>query len=390
MKNNLKSVLSLTVICAVVAVLLAATNFITEPIIKANESAAANEALLIVMPNGTGFQPVDISTYTLPASVTEVYSEANGGYVVKLTVNGYSTGMILMIGVDASGTVTGATCLGSSETLGYEKTYGETTVGATLETIDGLDTVAGATRTTQAYKDGVKDALNTAVIMGGGTVDIRTDEEILLDNLSTALPEAEGEFTKWFITEKLDSIDAVYVANNGTGYVFVSGEAFVGVDASGAVVSDDPTGVVASQTAIVIEAVGAELTEIDLTAYENIPSQIVSVKKTASGNYVFELKAAGFGINGDEWYQPSGEYIQIMVSATADGVIIDCITTYQAETEGIGSPCGEPEFYTQFNGRDESNYKDIDAISGATYTTNGYKTAISKIFEVIKLLEGVA
>lgn len=390
MKSMLKSVLSLTVICAVVALLMAATNFITEPVIKANEAAAANEALLVVMPNGSDFKPVDISTYTLPASVNEVYSEANGGYVVKLTVNGYSTGMILMIGVDANGTVTGAICLGSSETLGYEKTYGETTVGATLETIDGLDTITGATRTTQAYKDGVKDALNTAVIMGGGSVDIRSDEQILADNLSAALPEAEGRFTKWFITEQLEAVDAVYVANNGTGYVFVSGESFVGVDASGAVVTDDPTGAIASQTAIVIEAMGSELTQIDLSSYDGIPSQVVKASKTASGNYVFELKAAGFGINGDEWYQPSGEYIQIMVSATKDGTIIDCVTTYQAETEGIGSSCGEPEFYSQFNGKTEADYSDIDAISGATYTTNGYKTAIGKIFEVIKLLEGVA
>ena len=39
---------------------------------------------------------------------------------------------------------------------------------------------------------------------------------------------------------------------------------------------------------------------------------------------------------------------------------------------------------------DENTYKDIDAISGATYTTNGYKTAISKVFEVIAMLKGDA
>lgn len=390
MKSILKSVLSLTVICAVVAVLMATTNFITEPVIKANEAAAANEALLVVMPNGSDFKPVDISTYTLPASVNEVYSEANGGYVVKLTVNGYSTGMILMIGVDANGTVTGATCLGSSETLGYEKTYGETTVGATLETIDGLDTIAGATRTTQAYKDGVKDALNTAVIMGGGSVDIRSEEEILLDNLSQALPEGEDKFTSFFIQEVLEVTDAVYHANNDAGYVFVSGENYVGVDRLGNVISEVDEALKASVESDAKIFLASEVEIIDLSAYENIPSQVVNAYRTLSGNYVFELKAAGFGINGDEWYQPSGEYIQIMVSATKDGTIIDCVTTYQAETKGIGSPCGEPEFYSQFNGKTEADYSDIDAISGATYTTNGYKTAIGKIFEVIKLLEGVA
>lgn len=388
MIKMMKSAVALTVICAVVAVLLAATNFITAPVIEANDAAAANEALLVVMPGGTGFEPVDISSYTLPSTVNEVFKEANGGYVVKLTTAGYSTGMVIMVGVDASGTVTGATCLGSSETLGYEKTYGETTVGATLETVDSLDTIAGATRTTEGYKNAVKDALNTAVIMGGGSVDIRTPEQILADNLNAALPDAEGEFTSWFITEQLETIDAVYIADNGIGYVFVSGEEFIGVHVA---VSSLPEGIDRDEMDTVLRAINSELTEIDLSAYENIPSQVVKAYKTASGNYVFELKAAGYGINGGDKYHPaSGEHIQIMVSATKDGVIIDCVTTYQSETENIGSVCAEPEFYSQFDGRDESNYNDIDAISGATLTTNGYKVAIGKIFEVIKILEGVA
>ena len=210
MIKMMKSAVALTVICAVVAVLLAATNFITAPVIEANDAAAANEALLVVMPGGTGFEPVDISSYTLPSTVNEVFKEANGGYVVKLTTAGYSTGMVIMVGVDASGTVTGATCLGSSETLGYEKTYGETTVGATLETVDSLDTIAGATRTTEGYKNAVKDALNTAVIMGGGSVDIRNPEQILADNLNAALPEGEDKFTSFFIQEVLEVTDAVY------------------------------------------------------------------------------------------------------------------------------------------------------------------------------------
>lgn len=388
MIKMMKSAVALTVICAVVAVLLAATNFITAPVIEANDAAAANEALLVVMPGGTGFEPVDISSYTLPSTVNEVFKEANGGYVVKLTTAGYSTGMVIMVGVDASGTVTGATCLGSSETLGYEKTYGETTVGATLETVDSLDTIAGATRTTEGYKNAVKDALNTAVIMGGGSVDIRNPEQILADNLNAALPDAEGEFTSWFITEQLETIDAVYIADNGIGYVFVSGEEFIGVHVA---VSSLPEGIDRDEMDTVLRAINSELTEIDLSAYENIPSQVVKAYKTASGNYVFELKAAGYGINGGDKYHPaSGEHIQIMVSATKDGVIIDCVTTYQSETENIGSVCAEPEFYSQFDGRDESNYNDIDAISGATLTTNGYKVAIGKIFEVIKILEGVA
>ena len=38
----------------------------------------------------------------------------------------------------------------------------------------------------------------------------------------------------------------------------------------------------------------------------------------------------------------------------------------------------------------QDNYGEIDAISGATITTNAYKTAISKVFEAINILKGGA
>ena len=84
MKQAVKSTLVLFLICAVMAVLLAVTNAITAPIIQQNMEAAANDALLVVMPEGKGFEKVDISTYTLPATVTEVYREASGGYVITM------------------------------------------------------------------------------------------------------------------------------------------------------------------------------------------------------------------------------------------------------------------------------------------------------------------
>ena len=125
MKNQVKSTLVLVCICAVMAVLLAVTNSITAPIIKENQDAAANEALLQVMPGGEGFEKIeDLSSYTLPSTVTEVYREKNGGFVVTLTTAGYGSNMVIMCGVDANGNVTGAVCLSSNETLGHEKTFG--------------------------------------------------------------------------------------------------------------------------------------------------------------------------------------------------------------------------------------------------------------------------
>lgn len=390
MNKNVKNIVVLTAVCAVVALLLSVTNYITAPIIEKQQADAANAALLVVMPGGEDFTAVDLSAYALPQTVTEAYSEKNGGYVFKLTTAGYSSGMIIMCGVDASGTVTGATCLSSGETLGYEKTYGDTVVGATADSVDALDTVGGATKTTSAYKNAVKDALNAAIILGGGSVDIRSEAEILADNLAAALPAGEGKFASVFITEELTDISAIYAAENGAGYVYASGENFVGVDQDGSVlseVSDELRATVSDAAKIML---ASETEDIDLSQYADMPAQVLSAKKTASGNYVFELRASGFGINGDAWYNPSGEYIYIRVSATAAGKIIACETVSQKETDGVGSACGDADFYTQFNGKEESNYKEIDAISGATITTNGYKTAISKVFTAIKILEGEA
>lgn len=390
MKNYIKSVISLTVICAVVATLLAVTNYVTAPIIEKNASSAANDALVIVMPEGTDFAPVDVSTYELPATVIEAFSEASGGYVVKLTTSGYGTDMVIMCGVSAAGEITGATCLSSNETLGVEKTYGDTVAGLTVDTIEGLATVSGATMTTQAYKDALKDALNTAIILGGGSVDIRGEEEILADNLKEALPAGEGAFTQWFVTEDIADVSAVYVADNGAGYVFVSGEDFIAVDSEANVLSDVSDDIKATMSANAQTVASSETTEIDITAYADMPSAIDKAYKTTSGNYVFELHAAGFGINGDAYYNPSGEYINIKVSVTADGKILACETVSQKETDGIGSACEDSSFSSQFSGKDETNYGEIDAISGATITTNGYKTGVSKVFEAVKILEGVA
>ncbi len=369
--------------------LSALTNSITKPLIEKNAASEANAALLIVHPDGGEFTQLDLTGKELPATVTEAYTASNGGYVVKLLTSGYGSDMVLMCGIDANGTVTGATCLSSTETLGYEKTYGDSLAGKTVEDIDSVEAISGATKTTAAYKNAVKDALNAAIILGGGSVDIRSEEEILNDNLSTALPTAEGKFVSWFMVEELENVTAVYEAENGVGYVLVSGEEFIAIDKTGAVLTTVTDDVKAVMEANAQKILNSTLTEIDITGYSDMPTHVKKAYKTASGNYVFDLEAKGFGINGDAYYNPSGKPIELKASATKDGKIIAVLTTAQYETDGIGSACMDASFYTQFNAKTEADYSDIEGISGATITTNGYKTAVSKVFEAVKVLEGV-
>ena len=391
MKKYVKNLIVFLCICSVITLLLATTNFITAPIIEKNQNALANQALLEVMPEGKGFESVDITAYTLPATVTEVHKETNGqGYVVKLSTSGYGNNMIIMCGVNANGVVTGAVCLSSNETLSKEKTYGENFTNKDAAGVEGVAIISGATKTTEAYKNAIKDALNTAIILGGGSVDIRTEEEILADNLNAALPQGNQKFQKLFLTEWLEGIDAAYVAENEAGYVLVAGEQFVGVKADGTLVSADVQNG-AAYTDAVAKIQASTLKDVDVSGYGDIAAFVVSAKKTASGNYVVETKGAGYGIKGGNEYHPaSGEYIVVRVSITPDYKIIDCLTVSEAETDGLGDACAKPEFYGQFVGKTQENYKEIDAIGGATMTTDGYKQAIERAFTAVKTLNGGA
>ena len=389
MRKNIKNTAVLVCICVVIGLLLSLTNAITAPIIEKNQNASANAALLEVMPDGNGFESVDIKNYTLPSTVTEVYKEtANKGFVIKLTTSGYASDMVIMCGVTADGKVTGAKCLSSNETLGKEKTYGDSFKDKDAAAVDAVDTLAGATKTTAAYKSAIKDALNAVIILGGGSVDVRSEEEILADNLNTALPQGEKKFQKLFLVEVLEGINAVYVAENNSGYVCVVGEQFIGVDASGVVITEG-----AENPNVVTNAVAkikaSTLKDVNFNKYPAIADFVVSAQKTASGNFVIETKGAGYGIKGGNEYHPaSNEYIIVKVAISKDDKIIDCMTVSQAETKGLGDACADEKFYGQFDGKTKDNYTEIDAISGATLTTNGYKQAIERAFEAVRVLKG--
>ncbi len=386
MKKYINSALTLTVICAVVSLLLAAANYITAPIIEKQQMAATEGALVEVLPGGEDFVAVDITKYDIPETIIEAYKEKNGGYVFKMETSGYSSGLVIMCGINAEGTLTGATWISSNETLGYEKTYGEKLVGADFETIDSVDTVTKATMTTGAYKSAVKDALGAFIIIGGGSADLRTEEEIFADNLNNALNSADGKFTSVLITEELSENYRVFKADNNSGYVFVLEDSFIATDNNGTVLSEAEDKIKTAVSADAEKIIKSKLNEIEISKYPDIPSAIEKAYKTDSGNYVFDIKASGYGINGDK-YTASGEYIKIRVSATESGKIICCQTVYQNESKGYGAACAEYEFYAQFDGKTKDNYSDIDAISGATITTNGYKSAVSKVFDAITILE---
>ena len=383
MKQNIKSVVVLSAICLILAAVLAVVNAITAPIIADAEAAAANEALRVVYPAGESFEDVDLADYSgLPTTVSEIKRANDGGYVVKLTTSGHKSGLVIMCGIDPEGKVTGATCLASSETYGYEKTYGSALVGATLDTVADVDTVAGATKTTGAYRNAVRDALGAVAIIGGGSFDSRSELEIALDN---ALPAAEGKFTDIFFAEDIADLTAVFKADNGTGYVFVFGDEMIGTDNSGAAVTNTESDKAAGLPAA-LAAIGA--TEYEQLDISGLGAKITKVERTASGNYVFTASAAGYASQNKYAPEELRVPIVIKVAVTAEGRIICCMTVSHAESEGFGDVCGTYEYYSQYNGKNSETLSEVDAISGATKTSVAYSDAIAAVLSSLETVKG--
>ena len=158
MKSKLMPTIVLSCICIIVALLLAAVNMITEPKIAQIQYEKEQAALIKVYPNGENF--VEISIDGLPNTVTKAYTENGGGFVFQITEIGYKSGLVIMCGVSPDGKITGADYIKSSETLEAEKGLGSSYIGQTADTFEPILT-SGATKTTSAYANAIKAALES-------------------------------------------------------------------------------------------------------------------------------------------------------------------------------------------------------------------------------------
>ncbi len=409
-KRDLMPSIVLATICVVVALMLAAINMITAPIIESRQNALANEALLEVLPDGKNFEKIEL-TDAYPESVTAGY-KADGGYVFQMTVTGKSSGLVIMCGIDSDGKIVGTKVIANQETPSYaEKVFAniEGTSGAyTGMTLDGFDPylVSGATLTSEAYSQAVKAALQSAVLAAGGSVDTRNPEQILQDNLNAALGTTGKTFSRWFAVEEIVGVDKVYECEDGR--VYVIGDSYIGVKADGTVATEDASEenktLVLSLDAIIDASNVTEITDLP----DGIGKEVTKAYVTASGNYVFELSAKGYDVafeysNG---HMPGNtpQPIIIKLSISADGRIIDCMTVKQSETAGLGDACASDDYRDQWAGATNDDVTvvvgapsyssdlipegstDLGAISGATYTSQGYQKAVKAAFAAFELL----
>ncbi len=175
-KYILRLTFTLLLICAVVAGILAAVNSITAPIIAASKEAKTQAAIEAVLPGGGQETTFQDDT----GLVTKAYAGENG-YAIQVAPSGFGGAITMMVGIDKNGEVLGISIISHAETPGLGAVASQNTdkgvafrdqfVGLVSGiTIGGgenqVDSLSGATISTQAIVDGVNAALDCAANLG--------------------------------------------------------------------------------------------------------------------------------------------------------------------------------------------------------------------------------
>jgi electron transport complex protein RnfG len=161
--------LKLFAICVVVATVVSVVNHYTSRVIENNKTKKMNEQLHNIMPGDYEYN--EISAVNADAVIYEALAEdTTQGYCVKVTVNGYSGPITMIVGFSTSCSVTAVEIVSSSETPGIGtkvlessflngfKGYSEPIEFSKDNT--GVDALTGATITSNSVKDGINKALS--------------------------------------------------------------------------------------------------------------------------------------------------------------------------------------------------------------------------------------
>ena len=153
----------LTAICIAAALMLAAVNALTAPVIKQNDAAEKENAVLALFPDAEG------AALYCETDGAEIYYAYRGGELLGcslgLSENGFGGAIQMMVAVNADRSVRGVRILSMSETPGVGS---KTNSDAFLSRFTGegpftvgknLDAVSGATISSRAIARGVNRAL---------------------------------------------------------------------------------------------------------------------------------------------------------------------------------------------------------------------------------------
>ena len=170
--------ITLLLITAVVAAVLAGVNSITAPAIEALTIQKTQAAIEQVLPGGYETEVTGYADAT--GLVSKVYQGANG-YAFEVTPGGFDNTITMMVGVDLQGNVLGISVVSHTETAGLGAVAAANTSageafrnqfvgqsGSVSVTKDGgaMDAITGATITSRAICAGINAALDCVAGLG--------------------------------------------------------------------------------------------------------------------------------------------------------------------------------------------------------------------------------
>jgi len=166
----LKPALPLTVICVVIALLLAVVNAVTADKIEDNARKEKESAIEKIFPESESFESSDPSLWK--ETVSDAGSVRNGagdviGYFAEVSPVGFKGEISLIVGCDAEGKIIKVSCPATTETpaVGTKATdekYLEGYTALTGDDVMGVDTITGATISSKAVRLGIHNAVLTA------------------------------------------------------------------------------------------------------------------------------------------------------------------------------------------------------------------------------------
>ena len=158
-KDFLFPILSLSLICLVMAGALAMVNNVTHPIIEEAAYYRAAQAMRSIIPAADEF--VQIESDALPLAVVAAYRAVNGaGYIFIVSTRGFGGEMLIMNGICPAGHFLGSSVLSHNETISFANRVFAVRdqYEARGQSLLEADVITGATRSFRAYQDAIRYA----------------------------------------------------------------------------------------------------------------------------------------------------------------------------------------------------------------------------------------
>ncbi len=389
MKKHLAAWLVLGLITVAAGLSLSVTNEVTKEPIHNQAVLAEAKAKQEVLPEAEAFDPVELAE----DAGMELFAGKAGdqvvGYVGKVIVNGYGGPIDVIAGVNADGMVKGINVGGPSfsETAGLgAKSREKAFTDQFVNKLSPIRVIKASDPKTDSSVDAITAATITSNAVVGGVNRIAKQIDAIL-NPSTDEPVITAEGTTYTASQQgFAGPVAVFVTVKDDGTISqlkVGDDKFAESEGYGAGALED---------IFTNQFVGKQLplSKDDIEAISGATITTTAVLNAI--NQAFEEKnavgpAAPEGKPYTASQQGFGGPVSVTATITNEGTISHLVIGDDSfnETEGYGAGALEPEFIKQFVGKQLPLSKDdIEAISGATITTNAVLEAINQAYEQSK------